>query len=57
MLDSFLMSTCCGSAAFRVLSARNGADGGDACYVRFMSRVRLALGQFYGSIRFALGPR
>ena len=31
------------------------ADGGDACYVRFMPRVRSALGQFYGSVRSALG--
>ena len=32
-----------------------GSDGGDACYVRFMARVRSALGQFYGSVRSALG--
>ena len=32
-------------------------DGGDACYVRFMSRVRSALGQFHGSVRSVLGPR
>ena len=31
------------------------ADGGGACYVRFMARVRSALGQFYGSVRSALG--
>ena len=30
------------------------ADGGDACYVRFMPRVRSALGQFYGSVRSVL---
>ena len=33
-----------------------GPDRGDACYVQFMSRVRSALGQFYGSVR-SLGPR
>jgi len=30
--------------------------GGDACYFQFMPRVRLALGQFYGSAR-SLGQR
>ena len=43
--------------AFRmgILGCCARSDGGDACYVRFMPRVRSALGPFYGSARLALG--
>ena len=44
----------CGRGVVSLLGRQTG-DGGDACYVRFMPRVRSALGQFYGSVRSALG--